>query len=72
MTYVFLNRQIHTTIFGTTMYFQYTIVLTIIVIHVSSFYNSSSGGLVLRANAQVFTLGVTEEEQARCIDIYMY
>jgi hypothetical protein len=43
MTYVFLIRQIHTTIFGTTMYFQYTIVITIIVLHVSSFYNSSSG-----------------------------
>jgi hypothetical protein len=42
-TYVFLIRQIYTTIFGTTMYFQYTIVLTIIVLHVSSFYNSSSG-----------------------------
>jgi hypothetical protein len=43
MTYVFLIRQIHTTIFGTTMYFQYTIVLTIIVLHASSYYNSSSG-----------------------------
>jgi hypothetical protein len=42
-TFVFLIRQIHTTIFGTTMYFQYTIVLTTIVLHVSSFYNSSSG-----------------------------
>jgi hypothetical protein len=31
MTYVFLIHQIHTTIFGTTMYFQYTIVLTIII-----------------------------------------
>jgi hypothetical protein len=43
LTYIFLIRHIHTTIFGTTMYFQYTIVLTIIVLHVSSFYNSSSG-----------------------------
>jgi hypothetical protein len=43
LSYVFLVRQIHTTIFGTTMYFQYTIVLTIIVLHVSSFSNSSSG-----------------------------
>jgi hypothetical protein len=36
MTYVLLIRQIHTSIFGTTMYFEYTTVLTIIVLYVSS------------------------------------
>jgi hypothetical protein len=42
MTYVLLNRQIHTTI-GTTMLFQYTIIFRLNVLHVSSSLNSSSG-----------------------------
>jgi hypothetical protein len=42
VTYVLLNRQIHTTI-GTTMLFQYTIIFIFNVLHVSSSFNSSSG-----------------------------
>jgi hypothetical protein len=42
VTYVLLNRQIHTTI-GTTMLFQYTIIFIFNVLHVSSSLNSSSG-----------------------------